>query len=602
MKTIPKSLRLSLLAILCCGVLTAAPSGGPYGPRHLTYEIPADATRVIYVSPDGSATHTGATLDEPTDLASAVREATTGTAIILRGGTYRTGELVFNQGITFQPYLDEKPVLKGTRIATEWESVRDGYWRTRWETLFPAAPADWWRRGREGMYTPPWFFNNDMVFRDGQLLGAKGWEGELDENSYVIDYEQGYVYVNFDPSDHLMEITAWDGGFTRTTEDVHGKSNDGVGPVFRGLTLSQYAYRAIEIEGIDPEGPMEPGTYGQDIVGTTLEDLTIQYCSRVAGYFRGDNMVFRHNLIADTSTEGIFILASANALLERNIVTRTNVEPITGYYATAIKIFNQCDDVVVRDNLIIDNPDSSGVWWDVGNDRAVFINNWVENTQNGFFFEISQMAICAGNVFVNCDKGLWILNARNAEIYQNTFVNSGLAIDRTPRSAAADHFGWHPATGPDVDERVGHVIANNLLITDPSYDQPLIRIGQSESLCGELTDSQIATMHSNVLVREQGGNHAGLISIAPVDGAEACTRTYTTLEELEADFPDFAVHTEMGNYPGPILKNLRLRNISLLPTFPGNTAVDTLPAPIRELLGLPQTGALRRGAYPDGRM
>src|SRR5690606_8397938 len=144
----------------------------------------------------------------------------------------------------------------------------------------------------------------------------------------------------------------------------------------------------------------------------------------------------------------------------------TNIEPITGYYATAIKIFNQSDDVVVRDNLIIDNPDSSGVWWDVGNDRAVFINNWVENTQNGFFFEISQMAICAGNVFVNCDKGLWILNARNAEIYQNTFVNSGLAIDRTPRSAAADHFGWHPATGPDVDERVGHVIANNLLISD----------------------------------------------------------------------------------------------------------------------------------------
>ena len=43
----------------------------------------------------------------------------------------------------------------------------------------------------------------------------------------------------------------------------------------------------------------------------------------------------------------------------------------------------------LKDNLIIDNRDSSGIWYDVGNVDGLFINNWIENTDNGFFFEIS---------------------------------------------------------------------------------------------------------------------------------------------------------------------------------------------------------------------
>ncbi len=46
-----------------------------------------------------------------------------GDAIILRGGVYRTGSLLLNQGVTIQPYESERPVLKGTRLATEWEAA-----------------------------------------------------------------------------------------------------------------------------------------------------------------------------------------------------------------------------------------------------------------------------------------------------------------------------------------------------------------------------------------------------------------------------------------------------------------------------------------------
>src|SRR3972149_6697991 len=121
----------------------------------------------------------------------------------MRGATYRTGNLRLNQGITIQPYADEQPVLKGTLVATEWENLRNGLWTTKWSRLFPSKPQAWWRRNREGKKTPLHRFNNDMAFVDGSFLQSAGWEGEVDENSFYIDYKSGTVYIGIDPTDCL---------------------------------------------------------------------------------------------------------------------------------------------------------------------------------------------------------------------------------------------------------------------------------------------------------------------------------------------------------------------------------------------------------------
>jgi hypothetical protein len=138
-----------------------------------------------------------------------------------------------------------------------------------------------------------------------------------------------------------------------------------------------------------------------------------------------------HCKISDTRTEGVFIIASSDVLLEKNIFTRNNIENMRGCFPAAVKIFNQCHRVTCHDNLITDLPYSNGIWYDVGNVDAYFINNRVEGVGSadhgipeifpcesdpgnaGFFFEISQGAICAGNVFVNCDYGVFVLNSSN---------------------------------------------------------------------------------------------------------------------------------------------------------------------------------------------
>jgi hypothetical protein len=576
----------------------AQPSGGPYGPVAQVYEVPKGAAHVYFAAPDGKADAPGTSLDAPSTLEAVIPRAVTGDAIILRGGTYRTGGLVFNQGITLQPYRDEVPILKGTRVAAKWEALRGGVWRTPWTTLFPMRPADWWQRGREGMRTPLHRFNNDMVFVDGEFLQSAGWEGELDAHSYSIDYEGGYVYIAVDPKDRLVEITAFDSALIRTTRPVHGRPSDGKGPVIRGLTFTQYAYRALEVEGTEPDAPADPATLGKDVVGTTLEHVTITYCSRVAGYLRGNGLVIRNCLVSDTSTEGIYIISSADVLLERNIFRRNNIERITGYYPSAVKIFNQSYRVTCRDNLVLENPYSNGIWYDVGNVDGVFVNNWVENALDGFFFEISKGAIAAGNVFVNCDKGIRALNSSNVHAYQNTFVNSVASFERTPRSAVGDHFGWHPATGPAVEARHGHVFVGNLLVANEGFQRPLLNVEQSPPLCGKLTDAPLARIDANVYVRRGESSAKPMISWSPAEG-QMCTVQLAAPADLSKLYTGFETRSRaLNGYTGALFVSPELHNYDVAGALPATVTEDPVPEAVRKAAGWQTDAARLPGAYP----
>ncbi|MBN2201109.1 right-handed parallel beta-helix repeat-containing protein [bacterium] len=578
----------------------AAPSGGPYGPVRKFYQVPKNAVHVYYVAPDGKAEDPGLTPDKPTTLHAAFEKVVTGDAVILRGGTYRAGGLRLNQGITMQPYRDEVPVIKGTAVAEQWQAQRDKTWRTSWSTLFPAKPDDWWRRHREGMRTPLYRFNNDMVFVDGVMLHQKGWEGELDEHSFSIDYEKGNVYIGVDPAGKTVEITAFDDALIRVPGECHGKKSDGKGPVIRGITFTQYAYRAIEVQGKEAVGPADPSTFGKDVIGTTLEDVTITHCSRVAGYFHGDRTTFRNCRISDTSTEGLYLIGSADCLLERNIFMRNNVERITGYYPAAVKIFNQCYRTVCRDNLVLEQPYSEGIWYDVGNVDGVFVNNWVQGAVNGFFFEISKGAVCAGNVFVDCANGSFVLNSSNVRIANNTYINAPAKFQRTERSAVGDHFGWHPATGPGVDKRDGHIFENNVCAAGPGYRDALLRFEQAAVLCGKLDKPQASSVDGNVYVRTPGAESDTLIHWAPASEPD-CGTGFVTPDEAARAIPGIEPHGRLVvSDLGSVFMSPELGNYRPVPKALSPTGVR-IPESVLKLIGVKSGKAVLPGAYQPGK-
>ena len=82
----------------------AQPSGGPYGPIKQKYDLPKVSGKIYFVAPDGKADAPGESIAASTTLEAAFKKVKSGDAIILRGGTYRTVDLILNQGITIQPY------------------------------------------------------------------------------------------------------------------------------------------------------------------------------------------------------------------------------------------------------------------------------------------------------------------------------------------------------------------------------------------------------------------------------------------------------------------------------------------------------------------
>jgi len=331
----------------------------------------------------------------------------------------------------------------------------------------------------------------------------------------------------------------------------------------------------------------------------------------VAAYLRGDRLTIRNCKVSDTSTEGIYILSSSDVLLEKNIFTRNNIERITGYYPAAVKIFNQCYRVTCSDNLVTDLPFSNGIWYDVGNVDGVFINNWVEGvglinrgvsylqtwpSESGFFFEISKGALCAGNVFVNCELGIHILNSCDVRIYNNTLVNSTACISRSERSAAGDHFGWHPATGPDVDERDGHIFVNNLMAADASLNRPHLFVWQRNILCDRLKDPQLKEIDNNVYAESSNRKDMPLILWSPAEN-ENCITALKSPAELNNLHPRFELHsmllTDHNVFISPELLNYRP-----LSGFSGNSIAAPLPADIQSLLMLKKRIKPYVGAYP----
>ncbi len=314
--------------------------------------------------------------------------------------------------------------------------------------------------------------------------------------------------------------------------------------------------------------------------------------------------------MSDTSTEGIYIIASSDVLLEKNIFTRNNIEKITGYYPAAVKIFNQSYRVTCQDNLVIDLPYSNGIWYDVGNVDGIFINNWAENvgnnksnfsieqpwpSDNGFFFEISKGAICAGNVFINCDHGVWVLNSSDVQIYNNTFINSTACIARNERSAAGDHFGWHPSTGPDVDERYGHIFVNNLLTGDENFNRPLLYVWQPSSLCEKVNNSQLEQLDYNIYVRKTINAASPLILWSPAKN-DKCMVSFESLEGLQKLYPEFTAHSRYySDYSSSIFKSYDLGNYRLLKDFPEASLGTQLPDEIIKITGQSKKYI---GAYP----
>ena len=188
-----------------------------------------------------------------------------------------------------------------------------------------------------------------------------------------------------------------------------------------------------------------------------------------------------------------------------------------------------------------------------------------------------------------------ILNSCDAHIYQNTFINSIACIGRDQRSAQGDHFGWHPATGPDVDKRVGHIFVNNLLAGDGNYNRPLMIVWQPDFMCGNLKDSPIKEFNNNIF--SQATFTAPLMYWSPVTG-DNCQLEVKELSDLQKYYPEYNKNSTNISGKGSIINGSYLSGISQVGLIKNIDKAALLPAKVAAMLGHTKKTKPYIGAFP----
>jgi hypothetical protein len=171
-------------------------------------------------------------------------------------------------------------------------------------------------------------------------------------------------------------------------------------------------------------------------------------------------------------------------------------------------------------------------------------------------------------------------------------------IERTGRSAVGDHFGWHPSTGPDVDERYGHIFVNNLLTSDVKIDRSLFSVTQPRFLCERLDKPQMKQLDYNVYIRRKVDPGSDpLITWSPVANPD-CRIQFDSPAGLNELHAEFSAHSRSyDNYTGSLFKSPELGNYQLMQAFPGSANATQLPGNVMELLKRTKKDGLFPGAY-----
>ncbi|MFW5872361.1 MAG: right-handed parallel beta-helix repeat-containing protein, partial [bacterium] len=408
--------------------------------------------------------------------------------VVLRGGVYRVGDIILNNDIIIQPYQNEVPILKGSRIAQDWEKLND-VWAKEWNHFFKRNAPGWAYEG-----TPDYLWNLDMVFIDSVMLKRVGSVDAIDEGSFFIDYSTKKVYIGSNPNGKEVEITRNEFAFKR----VENLSNFN-GPSFKGITFMHYAQSAIIINNNVPNKALdyskgEYSKFGNRVVNSLIENCKFLYNGEDGASLTGAGLEVKSCEVAYNGKHGLKINKADNGILENCHIHHNNIKGFARLdFPGAVKINNQTDNFLIKNNFI-ENNDGNGLWFDIGNRNFKVINNLVKNNSlSGIMYESSDYIIVAGNVCVgNKRDGIRMQNSAHATIYNNTVIASGgsyaVVILRTDRSCQNDNFGWHACTGPGLGNYENHTVFNNLLI-DAELKQ--LYVTESNQACGIDLDYQV---------------------------------------------------------------------------------------------------------------
>ena len=428
--------------------------GGPaadVGARAIgTSTYPVPATGVIFVATTGSDANVGTLAAPVATMQRAVNLASTGTTIVVRGGSYNTPWSCSKANITVQPYPNETVWFDGTVVLTGFTaSTSAATWFAPWVLVTDHSPSP--VSGALESTEPGWYYTDplyptapwpEMVFLDGVALTRVATEAEVVPGTFYVrgtasgtnsfTWTSSHIVIGDDPTGREVRVT--------NTAKGTGSGSDGRGCALTGANIT--------IRGV---GWRRWGTHigmrGIVYANGNADNLTIEHCvfedstGMGLGAANGDDVTIRHCTIRRHGIMGLYLASAWRVTVEDCLIVDNN----TRYFRFApesgdIKCGRVRDSIFRRNRFGGTTQTSSkcsGLWFDVVcYNVQVYSNDFRDCGHHGLIWEISTNLIAADNLFSRvADMPFRCDSSSGVEFWNNTIVDCSHDSDRGTASA-----------------------------------------------------------------------------------------------------------------------------------------------------------------------
>lgn len=555
-----------------------------FSPTAASYTVPSGA---IYVAPHGADTAAG-TAAAPLSLSQAVKKATSGSTIVLKGGTYSlTAPISLSKTLTLENAPGETVWIRGDiSVAGGWstEVLSNGktVWRRDgWNYSFPNTLT--------GSYldaADPYAGLRDMMTRGGVPLAQVGAKTQLVSGTFFVDTANQRLYVADAPTSD-MTATAALRAFS----------------IWQGVDSTGYAYSGKNclLRGLNFRG------FAEDAVMIGSPNVTVDNClfawSGSQGVSVADNgrvntgVVLRNSRFASNGRKGIAANKVDGLTVENCIIDNNNAEGFNVGHDAAGAKFVGCRNVTIRDCQVTDNY-ANGLWFDVSCINPTAYRNRIENNVNGLYCEISTGGKLLFNVLVGNAWGITVSGASNTRVYNNTLVENGIDIEvkddgrindptvDTPLQQGAGLDGNPLEPGESAEDAAlgatwmcrSNTFRNNLFFD--AGGEVLYKADWTAR--GEATSAMISASDHNAFGRPSTG--PGVIKW---NQGSKTYRLYTALSAFLTANPTYENSSQAADGTDPYFVSASTGDYRLRSTSPAVKAGAALPADLAQLLGVP---------------
>lgn len=546
-----------------------------------SYAIPVNA---IYVDINASAGADDGSVAHPFhSIGQALNAAPAGATIVVHEGRYRESLGAVNRRVTIQPYPHEQVWLLGSAVARNWVAdPMTNTWSTPLRGRFCLNAAGAYAPATE-CYPPtsvvpqyPAAGLPDMVFMDGVPVQQVASRAAVAAGTFYADYAGGQLIVGSNPVGRTVETSQYARAFWTVAS----------GTTIRGIGIAHFApHRNTD------QGAMAY-TQGADI---TIENMVFAWSSTNGLSVQSTGVTIRGTSFIANGQIGLNAWKADDLVVDGSSFSYNNIEHFVagGAYGSAAgsKIVRSAR-VTIRRSSFDDNY-ATGLWFDLSDTAATVVTSAARrNAHHGMYYEVSDGGTFASNVAAdNVDNGIYLSNASNTRIYNNTMVRNGIGlavVDGAPTSLndPGRCFGLVTCIS------AGNAAVGNVIVDGAQGSTTMAMVRDYDSLPRKSATDLLGTTHSNVWSRSAAGRPAAIAQWWTPSGASVSA---TSLAQLRASFG--AVETSSAQVDAPGVPTLvdAMRDWHVNPASTIAQMRVALPSDIATAIGSPtsvQPGAI----------